>query len=67
MVRRRLGGLAGILNQTHNTKPKNESGGGYESVVVFFADYAVRAMFHKKTVARKDNNKRSRRTIEEKR
>ena len=24
-------------------------------------------MFHKKTVARKDNNKRSRRTIEEKR
>ena len=56
------------INIKHTTdNPKNESGDGNESVVVFFADYAVRAMFHKKTVARKDNNKRSRRTIEEKR
>ena len=56
------------INIKHtNNKTENESGGGYESVVVFFADYAFRAMFHKKTVARKDNNKRSRRTIEEKR
>ena len=53
--------------QTPNRQAPTESGGGYTSVVVFFADYALRAMFHKKTVARKDNNKRSRRTIEEKR